>query len=554
MDKDSSEIIKLTERIAKDPKSKLFVPLAEEYKKIGEIGKAVSILTEGLKNNPGYVTARSFLGRLLMESGDLVGAQKELEEVIKAIPDNLLAQRKLGDLYILLGRSDEALKRYKAALALNPGDKEVSAFIADLEAGNDISGRIARPKAAPTAAPSVKAGAPQPSAPAQKAPASPLAQARPLQQPPAGGPRAATSVTSPVQQTPTAPSAATTPVKEPPQKPTPQAAETPPAQQPVLGRPAESAPRPATVSPAAPPHITGPGAVTPSLVGGTPKTAETIVQQEPPLHLAEEGEVVHKDSRRPAKVPSPQEVTPEESIVDAFDLSEPAAEAISFGDEQQPLEWLPPEEPIMELTAEVKGDEPKDDINTDTLAELYISQAFYEKAIEIYERMLNERPGTAELEQKLQKLRSLAAAANTAGAAVSSPAAASAGVGPSGLEEGQPHVSGAREEPFPEKEVAEPLMQVPAADIHPAADVTERSISVEPEPLPAVGTRTAGPETDSLKAMQEILEGAERQKHTPESGAEQKIARTPQAATVRRKETIDRLELWLKNIMKEKPE
>ena len=98
MDKDTSEIAKLEERISKDPKSKLFVPLAEEYKKVGDIERSIQVLTEGLKNNPSYVTARSFLGRLLFEKGDMAGAQREFEEVAKSIPDNLMAQHKLGDL------------------------------------------------------------------------------------------------------------------------------------------------------------------------------------------------------------------------------------------------------------------------------------------------------------------------------------------------------------------------------------------------------------------------------------------------------------------------
>jgi tetratricopeptide (TPR) repeat protein len=106
---DSSEIAKLTERISKDPKSKLFVPLAEEYKKMGDIEMAIHVLSEGLKVNPSYVTARSFLGRLLLEQGDFAASQKEFEEVVKAIPDNLLAQKKLGDLHLLQSRQKEAL-------------------------------------------------------------------------------------------------------------------------------------------------------------------------------------------------------------------------------------------------------------------------------------------------------------------------------------------------------------------------------------------------------------------------------------------------------------
>ena len=138
MDKDTSEIAKLTERISKDPKSKLFVPLAEEYKKTGDIEMSIHVLNEGLKNNPGYVTARSFLGKLLIEKGDYPSAQKEFEEVIKAIPDNLMAQRKLGDLYALQSRPADAVKHYKLVLAMNPKDSETAMLVAEAEAGRDI--------------------------------------------------------------------------------------------------------------------------------------------------------------------------------------------------------------------------------------------------------------------------------------------------------------------------------------------------------------------------------------------------------------------------------
>jgi len=168
MDNETSEITKLTERVTRDPKSKLFVPLAEEYKKMGDIEMSIHVLTEGLKNNPGYVTAKSFLGRLLMEKGDLAGAGKEFEEVVKAIPDNLLAQRKLGDIYALQGSSAQALLHYKVAHSLNPADEEISSFISDLEAGRTITERIPRPKPGsaaeaakgePGAAPHASAGA-----------------------------------------------------------------------------------------------------------------------------------------------------------------------------------------------------------------------------------------------------------------------------------------------------------------------------------------------------------------------------------------------------------
>ena len=76
MDKETTEIAKLTARISKDPKSKLFVPLAEEYKKAGDIEMAIYVLLEGLKSNPEYVTGRFSLGKLLLAKGDFARRAK----------------------------------------------------------------------------------------------------------------------------------------------------------------------------------------------------------------------------------------------------------------------------------------------------------------------------------------------------------------------------------------------------------------------------------------------------------------------------------------------
>jgi tetratricopeptide (TPR) repeat protein len=156
MNKEISEIAKFTGRISKDPKSKLFVPLAEEYKKAGDIEMAIHVLLEGLKRNPEYVIARSSLGKLLIAKGDFAGAQKEFEDVVKTSPDNLMAQKKLGDLLILQNMPHDALSHYKIALSLNPDDGELASLISDVEAGRDISSRIQATKAKTTADKAVK--------------------------------------------------------------------------------------------------------------------------------------------------------------------------------------------------------------------------------------------------------------------------------------------------------------------------------------------------------------------------------------------------------------
>ncbi len=358
MEKENAEIEKLTERIAKDPKSKLFVPLAEEHKKAGDIETAIRVLMEGLKHNPGYVTARSFLGRLLMDKGDLSGAQKELEEVIKTIPDNLLAQRKLGDIYVLQGRGTDALPRYKAALALNPGDKDLPSLLADLEAGRDVSSRIPRPKA--------------PAAPSEIKPQSVPVPAAAV--PPKAAPAAALKTASAPQTAAAAPKV--------PAAPGPQA---------TLKREPMSAARVPSASPAAPP---APPATDEAEV------IEDIVEFEP-LDQAVQAP--------PSKAPSP-DIFPAPAT---FDLSEPRIETASGGEEREAMTWEVAETSVPEQGEKAGPDEGSDDLNTNTLAELYISQGFYDKAIEIYQGMLNDRPGNAALQQKLEQIRAMAGAADT---------------------------------------------------------------------------------------------------------------------------------------------
>lgn len=127
------EIERLKEKIAKDPNSKLFVPLAEEYKKSGMISEAIDVLTQGLDRQPGYLSARVSLGKIYMEKSMLDEAKTEFEKVIAAIPDNLYAHKKLAEIYRDLGEEDKSIRAYKTVLALNPMDESASASLSELQ-------------------------------------------------------------------------------------------------------------------------------------------------------------------------------------------------------------------------------------------------------------------------------------------------------------------------------------------------------------------------------------------------------------------------------------
>jgi len=85
--------------------------------------------------DPDSASARYLLGKLLMERGDIVGAEDQFQEVIYKTPDYVPAYIASGDLALRQGAALQATQRYEQALALRPEDitimtKLVTAYLA----------------------------------------------------------------------------------------------------------------------------------------------------------------------------------------------------------------------------------------------------------------------------------------------------------------------------------------------------------------------------------------------------------------------------------------
>ena len=126
------EIERLKERVDKDPNSKLFVPLAEEYKKIGMLDEAIETLSIGLKRHPSYMSAHVSLGKIYLDKDMLDEASAEFEKVIHTIPDNLYAHKRLAEIYSTLNMRDKAIEEFKMVLKLNPLDWDAEKSLAAL--------------------------------------------------------------------------------------------------------------------------------------------------------------------------------------------------------------------------------------------------------------------------------------------------------------------------------------------------------------------------------------------------------------------------------------
>ena len=118
------EIDRLATQLAKDPHSKVFMPLAEEYGKVGMWQEAAGVLEDGLKFYPGFITAMVALGRAYDQMGQATKAKAILEESVKLSPENLRAHRTLIKIYTSQGLNESALQSCAVILAVNPRDEE----------------------------------------------------------------------------------------------------------------------------------------------------------------------------------------------------------------------------------------------------------------------------------------------------------------------------------------------------------------------------------------------------------------------------------------------
>lgn len=136
--KNAAEIDRLATQLAKDPQSKVFLPLAEEYCKVGMWEEAVSVLEEGLKYYPGFITAMVALGRAYDQLNQPTKARAVLEGAVKLSPDNLRARRTLIKIYQAQGLIEEVLRSCSVILTMNPRDEEALSIQASLKVPAEV--------------------------------------------------------------------------------------------------------------------------------------------------------------------------------------------------------------------------------------------------------------------------------------------------------------------------------------------------------------------------------------------------------------------------------
>ena len=125
----------LRTRWEREPASRAFLPLAEEFRRLGRLAESEKVCRRGLQRHPHYHSARVLLGRTLLELDRLEEAATEFRAVLESEPQNLLAGRLLAGIYRNQGRWAEALETFRKLQTFYPDDADVRAQVYQLERG-----------------------------------------------------------------------------------------------------------------------------------------------------------------------------------------------------------------------------------------------------------------------------------------------------------------------------------------------------------------------------------------------------------------------------------
>lgn len=128
----SARIDELKKKFDENPR-RYFAPLANEFRKMGELEQAIMICEEFLPQQPGHMSGHIVYGQALFESERLPEARTVFETALGLDPENLIALRHLGDIARRQGDVGGARQWYARVLDADPRNEEIQALIASLE-------------------------------------------------------------------------------------------------------------------------------------------------------------------------------------------------------------------------------------------------------------------------------------------------------------------------------------------------------------------------------------------------------------------------------------
>jgi tetratricopeptide (TPR) repeat protein len=442
----SPRIEELRKKFEENPR-RYFAPLANEYRKAGDVEQAIAICREYLPQQPGHMSGHIVFGQALYEARNFEEAKAVFETALSLDPENLIALRHLGDISLITGDTEGARTWYTKVLEADPRNEEIQAQLATID-------RAAASAPTPPITPAVP---PTPEAPAVGTTAAPMQPTAPsgsaptvvmkaVPRPGAAAPAPAVTATSPTAEIrldeiiPAQPQAQPASRAEPTVEiPVTSVTES------AMGSQAAG---PDTASTMAP--IEGLEGTAAAGAGDSPMDSFSLdglettslssppnppVAPPPPTAAPEVSDAMplaDVDFGPPAAAPAPEaapviaDLEPQAATPEPLDLDFAAPQSLPSGGAEPPpldldLASLTPvarepqtsSPPAVGTAAEVAmaapapealAAAPPSPFVTETMAELYLQQGHREEAVQVYRALVQQRPGDAGLQAKLDSL------------------------------------------------------------------------------------------------------------------------------------------------------
>lgn len=132
----ADDVRRLSDELARDPASLVFVPLGEALRRQGQLDLAARVAVRGLERHPHLADGHDLLARIAVDRGELQRAFDEWDVVLRLIPGHPGALRGMGFVCYQQGQFVEAEQYLAAAEAANPGDEGIAQALATVRAAH----------------------------------------------------------------------------------------------------------------------------------------------------------------------------------------------------------------------------------------------------------------------------------------------------------------------------------------------------------------------------------------------------------------------------------
>jgi predicted regulator of Ras-like GTPase activity (Roadblock/LC7/MglB family) len=132
----ADDVRRMSDELAHDPGSRVFVHLAETLRRQGQVELALKMTLRGLERHPHLADAHDLLARIHVDRGDIDGAFDEWDMVLRLSPGHLGALKGMGFIYFHRERFGDAERYLAAAAASDAADLEVASALDHVRAAH----------------------------------------------------------------------------------------------------------------------------------------------------------------------------------------------------------------------------------------------------------------------------------------------------------------------------------------------------------------------------------------------------------------------------------